>query len=210
MGKTKTIWAEIEEKLKKELTENRYRHTMGVTYTACALAMVHGANLSQARMGGLLHDCAKCIPNSEKIEICKKKKIPVSEFEIEHPVLLHAKLGAYLAKKEYGCDDQAVLDAITWHTTGRPAMTLLEKIVFVSDYIEPNRDRSSLASESMPSSLLVEEEKECLRAKGVDFCVDGTIDETMRGFLPIRLGKAVSHLRKYQRKTGRSTSPKRK
>jgi predicted HD superfamily hydrolase involved in NAD metabolism len=99
MGKTKTIWAEIEEKLKKELTENRYRHTMGVTYTACALAMVHGANLSQARMGGLLHDCAKCIPNSEKIEICKKKKIPVSEFEIEHPVLLHAKLGAYLAKK---------------------------------------------------------------------------------------------------------------
>ena len=141
MGKTKTIWAEIEEKLKKELTENRYRHTMGVTYTACALAMVHGANLSQARMGGLLHDCAKCIPNSEKIEICKKKKVPVSEFEIEHPVLLHAKLGAYLAKKEYGCDDQAVLDAITWHTTGRPAMTLLEKIVFVSDYIEPNREK---------------------------------------------------------------------
>uniref|UniRef100_I5AQV6 bis(5'-nucleosyl)-tetraphosphatase (symmetrical) n=1 Tax=Eubacterium cellulosolvens (strain ATCC 43171 / JCM 9499 / 6) TaxID=633697 RepID=I5AQV6_EUBC6 len=141
MGKTKTIWAEIEEKLKKELTENRYRHTMGVTYTACALAMVHGADLSQARMGGLLHDCAKCIPNSEKIEICKKKKIPVSEFEIEHPVLLHAKLGAYLAKKEYGCDDQAVLDAITWHTTGRPAMTLLEKIVFVSDYIEPNREK---------------------------------------------------------------------
>jgi predicted HD superfamily hydrolase involved in NAD metabolism len=141
MGKTKTIWAEIEEKLKKELTENRYRHTMGVTYTACALAMVHGANLSQARMGGLLHDCAKCIPNSEKIEICKKKKIPVSEFEIEHPVLLHAKLGAYLAKKEYGCDDKAVLDAITWHTTGRPAMTLLEKIVFVSDYIEPNREK---------------------------------------------------------------------
>jgi predicted HD superfamily hydrolase involved in NAD metabolism len=141
MGKTKTIGAEIEEKLKKELTENRYRHTMGVTYTACALAMVHGANLSQARMGGLLHDCAKCIPNSEKIEICKKKKIPVSEFEIEHPVLLHAKLGAYLAKKEYGCDDQAVLDAITWHTTGRPAMTLLEKIVFVSDYIEPNREK---------------------------------------------------------------------
>lgn len=141
MGKTKTIWAEIEEKLKKELTENRYRHTMGVTYTACALAMVHGANLSQARMGGLLHDCAKCIPNCEKIEICKKKKIPVSEFEIEHPVLLHAKLGAYLAKKEYGCDDQAVLDAITWHTTGRPAMTLLEKIVFVSDYIEPNREK---------------------------------------------------------------------
>ena len=82
--------------------------------------------------------------------------------------------------------------------------------ISITHYIEPNRDRSSLASESMPSSLLVEEEKECLRAKGVDFCVDGTIDETMRGFLPIRLGKAVSHLRKYQRKTGRSTSPKRK
>jgi predicted HD superfamily hydrolase involved in NAD metabolism len=141
MGKSKSVWAEIEDKLKKELTENRYRHTLGVTYTACSLAMVHGADLRQARLGGLLHDCAKCIPNSDKIEICKKKKIDVTEFEMEHPVLLHAKLGAYLARKEYGCEDPAVLDAISWHTTGRPAMTLLEKIIFISDYIEPNRDK---------------------------------------------------------------------
>ncbi|MEE8885628.1 MAG: bis(5'-nucleosyl)-tetraphosphatase (symmetrical) YqeK [Eubacteriales bacterium] len=140
-NKASSEWQPIEERLKHDLTDNRYRHTMGVTYTACAMAMVYGADLHQARLAGLLHDCAKCIPNSEKIEICRKKKVPVTDFELEHPVLLHAKLGAYMAKKEYGVEDQEVLDAITWHTTGKPDMTLLEKIVFIADYIEPNRDK---------------------------------------------------------------------
>ncbi|MGN0364248.1 MAG: bis(5'-nucleosyl)-tetraphosphatase (symmetrical) YqeK [Bilifractor sp.] len=142
MSKEKTEWNVIEMKLRKELTESRYRHTLGVTYTACALAMRYDADLTKARLGGLLHDCAKCIPNAEKVEICKKKNIPVTKFEMEHPVLLHAKLGAYIARKDYGCEDQEVLDAITWHTTGKPDMTLLEKIVFISDYIEPNRDKA--------------------------------------------------------------------
>ncbi len=141
MAKSKSEWNIVEEKLKKELTDSRYRHTMGVTYTACAMAMVHGEDLYRARMAGLLHDCAKCIPNSEKIDICKKKKIAVTDFELEHPVLLHAKLGAYLAKKDYGIKEQAILDAICWHTTGKADMTLLEKIVFIADYIEPNRDK---------------------------------------------------------------------
>lgn len=144
MGKNKSDkseWSWYESKLQKALTENRYRHTLGVTYTACSLAFVYGTDLHSTRLAGLLHDCAKCIPNSEKIEMCKKKNIPVTDFELEHPVLLHAKLGAYVAKKEYDVTDQSVLDAITWHTTGRPGMTLLEKIVFISDYIEPNRDK---------------------------------------------------------------------
>ncbi|MEE1114793.1 MAG: bis(5'-nucleosyl)-tetraphosphatase (symmetrical) YqeK [Eubacterium sp.] len=140
--KAKSEWSSIEAKLSKDLTENRYRHTMGVTYTACALAMAHGGDLRKARLAGLLHDCAKCIPNSEKIDLCKTKKISVTEFELEHPVLLHAKLGAYLAQKKYDIDDREILDAITWHTTGKPAMTLLEKITFISDYIEPNRDKA--------------------------------------------------------------------
>lgn len=141
MAKNKSEWSWYEEKLRKALTENRYRHTMGVMYTACNLAFVHGADLHKARMAGLLHDCAKCIPNSEKITICRKKNIPVTDFEMEHPVLLHAKLGAYMAKHDYEIDDPDILSAITWHTTGRPDMTLLEKIVFIADYIEPNRDK---------------------------------------------------------------------
>ncbi|MST80809.1 HD domain-containing protein [Lachnospiraceae bacterium Oil+RF-744-WCA-WT-13] len=137
----KTRWDTLEAKLQKALTENRYRHTLGVTYTACALAMVYGEDLDAARTAGLLHDCAKCIPNSEKISICKKKQLDVTEFELDHPVLLHAKLGVFVAQNEYGITDTGILDAIRWHTTGKPDMTLLEKIVFISDYIEPNRTK---------------------------------------------------------------------
>ena len=140
-------WGSIEAKLQKVLTENRYRHTMGVTYTACALAMVCGADLNQARLAGLLHDCAKCISNKEKIEMCRKQKLDVTAFELDHPVLLHAKLGEYLAEKKYGVKDEAVLSAIRWHTTGKPAMTDLEMIIYIADYIEPNRDKAPHLSE---------------------------------------------------------------
>lgn len=135
-------WEFIENRLKKDLTDNRYRHTLGVTYTATALAMCYGADIQKARLAGLLHDCAKCIPNAEKISICKKEKIKVTDFELEHPVLLHAKLGAFVARTKYKVKDEDVLNAIIWHTTGKPEMTLLEKIVFIADYIEPNRDKA--------------------------------------------------------------------
>lgn len=138
----KTDFEGIENKLQKELTASRYRHTLGVTYTACALAMAHGEDIGRARLAGLLHDCAKCISNSEKVRMCRNNNIEVTEFEIDHPVLLHAKLGAYLARKKYNVTDEEILSAIKWHTTGCPKMTLLEKIVFISDYIEPNRDKA--------------------------------------------------------------------
>ena len=141
MGKNKSEWDAIEDKLRQALTTSRYRHTMGVTYTACALAMVYDVDLKQVRLAGLLHDCAKCIPNADKIAMCQKKKVPETQFELDHPVLLHAKLGAYVAQNDYGVKDPEVLSAITWHTTGKPEMTMLEKIVFISDYIEPNRDK---------------------------------------------------------------------
>lgn len=140
-------WQKLEETLSKELTPNRYRHTLGVMYTACCLAMRHGADLEKARMAGLLHDCAKCIPNKKKVDMCRKKRIPVSEFEIDHPVLLHAKLGRYLAEEVYGVQDPAILSAIEWHTTGRPEMNLLEKIIYIADYIEPGRDKAPRLSE---------------------------------------------------------------
>ena len=135
-------WDALEKKLAKELTESRFRHTMGVMYTASCLAMKHGADMDRARLAGLLHDCAKCIPNKKKIELCKKKNLPVTDFELEHPVLLHAKLGKYLASETYGIKDQEVLSAIEWHTTGRPAMSLLEEIIYIADYIEPGRDKA--------------------------------------------------------------------
>ncbi len=133
---------EIEKKLKKALDKERYTHTMGVMYTAASLAMRHGADMEQARYAGLLHDCAKCVPNREKLKLCKKHKIHVSLSEERNPFLLHAKLGAYFAKKRYGVKDKEVLHAIQVHTTGEPGMNLLDKILYIADYIEPNRDKA--------------------------------------------------------------------
>lgn len=133
----------LQRKLQKELDEDRYRHTLGVMYTSAALAMCYGADLEKAQTAGLLHDCAKCIPNEKKLKLCQKHRIPISQVEQGAPFLLHSKLGAYLAKTKYEVEDQEILEAIVWHTTGKPEMTLLEKIVFLADYIEPMRWKAS-------------------------------------------------------------------
>lgn len=132
----------IEKQLKKELDKERFTHTLGVMYTAASLAMAHGADMEQALYAGLLHDCAKCIPNEEKLALCQKYEIPVSEAEEESPFLLHAKLGAYFAKNTYGIQDEDILHAIKVHTTAEPGMNTLDKIIYIADYIEPNRDQA--------------------------------------------------------------------
>lgn len=129
----------IQNKLQKYLDKARYEHTIGVMYTAASLAMCHGADINKAMLAGLLHDCAKCIPPETKIKLCNKYHLKVSNIELENPTLLHAKLGAFIAARKYGVGDGEILDAIISHTTGRPDMTLLEKILYVADYIEPGR-----------------------------------------------------------------------
>lgn len=129
----------IRHQLKKELDKDRYDHTIGVMYMCAALAMRHGADMNQALIAGLLHDCAKCIPGNKKIKMCEKNHLEVSDVERKNPSLLHAKLGAYIAAKKYHVKDEEILRAIESHTTGRPGMSLLEKIVYIADYIEPKR-----------------------------------------------------------------------
>ncbi|MDO4307761.1 MAG: bis(5'-nucleosyl)-tetraphosphatase (symmetrical) YqeK [Eubacteriales bacterium] len=133
----------MQKKLSKYLDEDRMNHTMGVMYTCAALAMAHGYDLKDAQAAGLLHDSAKCIPNKKKLKMCEEHKIPVSDFEKTHPFLLHAKLGAYIAKEKYGIKDEEILSSIAYHTTGRPGMSTLEKIVYIADYIEPMRDKAT-------------------------------------------------------------------
>ena len=121
-------------------TDNmRYQHTLGVANTSACLAMCHGADMNKAYIAGLLHDCAKCVPDDVKIAECEQFGLPISDIEFESPYLLHSKLGAYYAAHKYNVEDDEICSAIQWHTTGKPAMTLLEKIVFIADYIEPNR-----------------------------------------------------------------------
>lgn len=133
---------EIRKKLKKSLDKERYEHTKGVMYTACCLAMAYEYSMEKAMVAGLLHDCAKCISNEEKIRICEENDVIITSIERENPTLLHAKAGAVLAEEKYGITDPEILHAIQVHTTGAPNMTLLDKIIYVADYIEPRRDKA--------------------------------------------------------------------
>lgn len=128
--------------LKKYMDENRFEHTQGVMYTAAALAMRYDENTEKALTAGLLHDCAKCMPDRKKVKICLKNNIVMTEMEQENPFLLHGKVGAYIAREKYQVKDEEILSAIAWHTTGKPDMTLLEKIIYIADYIEPMRTKA--------------------------------------------------------------------
>ena len=135
----KEEYNKIKEKLSKKLSVKRFDHTIGVSYTAAAMAMRYGLNVDRAAMAGLLHDCAKYMTDDELIEKCTKYGIECSETELRNGYLLHAKLGAYLSKEKYGIEDEEICSAVRYHTTGKPAMSVLEAIVFTADYIEPGR-----------------------------------------------------------------------
>ena len=150
----------MQKKLKPHLDKDRYAHTLGVMYTAAALAMCHGADIDQALTAGLLHDCAKCIPGEMKIRLCSRYHLNVSETEQKNPSLLHAKLGAFLAAKKYHDRDTDILNAISFHTTGRPRMSILEKIVYIADYMEPGREE--LPNMAEVRKLAFQDLEECL------------------------------------------------
>lgn len=126
-------------KLQEKLSSKRFEHSVGVEYTAGTMAYIYGIDYEKALVAGLLHDCAKYVSNAKKISKCEKRNIPIRECEYKNPELLHAKLSAVYAKEKYHVEDEEILSAITWHTTGKPGMTALEKIIYIADYIEPNR-----------------------------------------------------------------------
>lgn len=125
--------------LQRKLTTKRFHHTLGVAYIASSLAMCHNANLKDAEVAGLLHDCAKYMNDQKSLAFCKKHNIDISEVEKRNPFLLHGKIGCFMTKDKFGIDNSDILNAIHNHTTGRPDMSDLEKIIFIADYIEPSR-----------------------------------------------------------------------
>ena len=137
----------LQNKIKKVLEEKRFQHTLGVAYTASNLAFVYDYDEKKAFVVGLLHDCAKCLSHEKRLSVCKKNHLDITEVEKENPVLLHAKVGAFFAKEKYEISDTDILDAIRYHTTGRQGMGLLEKIIYVADFIEPHRKKLPRLSE---------------------------------------------------------------
>ncbi|SFR97347.1 bis(5'-nucleosyl)-tetraphosphatase (symmetrical) YqeK [Anaeromicropila populeti] len=132
---------QIDYDMKNRLPEKRYIHTQGVAFIAAALAMRYGYNIKDAQIAGLLHDCAKYMGDEKLITICNLSGINLSDVELNNPYLLHGKVGALIAAEEYTIKDDNILNAIRYHTTGKPEMNLLEKIIFIADYIEPSRKK---------------------------------------------------------------------
>lgn len=132
-----------QKKVSKRLPKKRFNHTLGVQTTSFSLAILYGEDYNKAIYAGLFHDLAKYMSNSKLLKECEKYKLPISKTEKKNPHLLHGKLGAYYAKTEFNIDNNDILNAIAYHTTGRPNMSLLEKIIFVADYIEPSRDEKN-------------------------------------------------------------------
>ncbi|MED4530792.1 bis(5'-nucleosyl)-tetraphosphatase (symmetrical) YqeK [Metabacillus fastidiosus] len=125
--------------VKEQLTERRYIHTIGVMETAVALAKRYGEDEKKAEIAAVFHDYAKFRPKEEMKQIIVEQKMP-SNLLIHNDELWHAPVGAYLVEKEVGITDESILMAIRYHTSGRMDMSQLEKIIYIADYIEPNRN----------------------------------------------------------------------
>lgn len=127
-------------KLKEEIGEKRYIHSLGVMEEAEKLSKLYGGDISKAKIAGLLHDCGKLTDKKKAYDIINIEKLIFPNEIMDNYQLLHAYLGRYLAEKIYNIKDVEILDAICFHTTLRDAPTTLDKIIYIADAIEVNRD----------------------------------------------------------------------
>lgn len=171
----------IREQLQKELKPARFEHTLGVQYTAACLGMVYDVDLEQCELAGLLHDCAKNLSEQEMIDGLVRAGSPPSEETLMSSPVMHAQYGAILAREKYGITDPEVLSAIRWHTTGKAAMSMLEKIIFIADFIEPLRNKAGCLPENRK-----------LAFSNIDQAVCTVLDDTLK-FLNARGLPVESH-----------------
>lgn len=120
--------------------QHRYAHILRVARLAEALARKHGADPARARIAGLLHDLARLYPGERLLRECGERGLAIDAFEQANPIVLHARLGAELARDEFGVTDEAILSAIRKHTLAAATMSLLDEILYLADGLEPGRD----------------------------------------------------------------------
>lgn len=131
---------EQQEKLKDMLSEKRYKHSVAVMDTAVMLAQRYRADVEKTRLAALLHDCGRSVALQDVVKQALEFDIQPDEIEKNHPILLHAKIGAVLAQTEFGVMDSEVISAIETHTVGGVGLSKIAKILYLADMIEPNRD----------------------------------------------------------------------
>ncbi|AOT72774.1 bis(5'-nucleosyl)-tetraphosphatase (symmetrical) YqeK [Geosporobacter ferrireducens] len=130
----------IENHIKEMLTEKRYQHSLGVQKTAIQLAKQYGASIEKASIAALIHDCAKDLSIEQLLKHAAQFDIIIDDLTKFHPELLHGAVGAALAKSLFSIHDEEIIDAVRYHTTGRSNMTMLDKIIYLADFIEPSRN----------------------------------------------------------------------
>ena len=130
---------QLETQLKAQLTPHRYKHSLSVAQLAAAWAPRMKLEPKRVWIAGLLHDCAHDLPGSVLLQKSEEFGILIGSMERKLPFLLHGPVGAELAKRNYGIDDPQILDAICYHTTGKPGMSRLARLISLADYLEPGR-----------------------------------------------------------------------
>jgi predicted HD superfamily hydrolase involved in NAD metabolism len=126
--------------LKDALSNQRYEHSLRVRDTSVELAKHYGADPNKASLAGLVHDCAKNMKDEEIINIIEKYGHNIEGIYKRTPNLMHGLAGALIGRHIMGIEDEDVFNAVCYHTTGRKNMTILEKIIYIADYIEPMRN----------------------------------------------------------------------
>ena len=134
--------AKIENYLKSKLTPERYAHVLSVRELALDLAKKYEADLQKVNLAALLHDCAKWMRTSEQYKAAASYEIELDEIERYNPSLLHALIGVEFAVSHFNVDNPEILNAIRIHTTGSGKMTLIDKILYVADFAEPERNHA--------------------------------------------------------------------
>ena len=130
----------FKEKLIENIGQSRYNHVERVKDTATELAKIYGADIEEAKIAALLHDCAKYPQGTNLLKIVDEFDIILDDCTIKNHDLIHGPLGAKIAEIEYGVKNRNILEAIYYHTTGKENMNILEKIIYIADYIEPSRN----------------------------------------------------------------------
>lgn len=159
------------------LKPNRVAHVLGCRDTAVELARIWGADETDAARAGLLHDITKALDGPLQMNLCRAYQVALSEFSVHNPKTLHSLTGSLVAERIFG-ENPAVVSAIASHTTGKADMNILEKIIYVADYMEPNRDFPGV------------EEMRTLARKDIDGALEMGLEMTLK--LLTEQGKEIS------------------
>ena len=163
------MWSENEmlHYLHVNLSESRLKHSLSVSETAVALAVKYGEDIEKARVAGLVHDCAKGMKGDKLIEVARAHEVHIDEIYTHSPLILHGLVGSIIAREVMDIQDDDILNAISYHTTGRKNMSILEKIIYIADYIEPLRNFNGV------------EELRILSVNDLDAAVVQSLDNTI-------------------------------